>query len=62
MFNIKKTCPCNKKKLIPHLYIAKLGGAGVYFFLIIVQKHRLWIPPRLGGSNVFSQSSFEHKY
>ena len=39
---IRKTCPCNVRPLKPHLYIAKLGYAGVYlFFLIFAPKHRL---------------------
>ena len=48
--NIAKTCPCNVYPLIPHLYIAKLGYAGVYlFFLILLQNtdcEYLLEPPR----------------
>ena len=33
-----ETCPCNVYPLEPHLYIAKLGYAGVYlFFLFLLQ-------------------------
>ena len=35
---IRKTCPCNVYPLEPHLYIAKLGYAGVHlFFLFLLQ-------------------------
>ena len=46
----------------PHLYIVKLGFAGVnIIFLISAQKHWLWYslePPRRGGSNEYPQSVF----
>ena len=32
--NIMKTCGCNIYPLEPHFYIAKLGYAGVYLFLL----------------------------
>ena len=51
---IRKTCPCNEYPLKPHVYIAKLGYAGVYlFFLFLLQN----IDCR-GGSNVYPQSMF----
>ena len=35
---ITKTCPCNVYPLEPHLYLGKLGYAGVYLlFLILIQ-------------------------
>ena len=38
-YSIMKTCPCKIYPLIPHVYIAKLGFAGVYlFFLFLLQK------------------------
>ena len=46
----------------PHLYIAKLGYAGVYlFFLFLLQNINRGYslePPRRGGSNVYPQSMF----
>ena len=36
--DIRKTCPCNEYPHKPHLYIVKLGYAGVYlFFLFLLQ-------------------------
>ena len=38
------TCPCNVYPLLPHIYIAILGFAGVYlFFLFLLQNIRLWV-------------------
>ena len=34
---IRKTCPCNEYPLKPHFYIVKLGYAGVYLFLFLLQ-------------------------
>ena len=59
---IRKTCPCNVYPLEPHVYIAKLGYAGVYlFFLFLLQNIDCGYslePPRRGGSNVYPQSMF----
>ena len=43
MSHITITSPCNEHPLTPHFYIVKLGFTGVYFFLIFVPKHRLWV-------------------
>ena len=59
---IRKTYPCNVYPLEPHVYIAKLGYAGVYlFFLFLLQNIDCGYslePPRRGGSNVYPQSMF----
>ena len=59
---IMKTCPCNVYPLEPHLYIVKLGFAGVYLiFLFLLQNIDCGYslePPRRGGSNVYPQSMF----
>ena len=47
--------------LKPHLYTEKLGFAGdwVYlFFLFLLQKRTLWVPPRRDSSNMYPQSMF----
>ena len=45
--SIKKTSPCNKHPLTPHLYKVKLGLTGVYnVFLFSPQKHRPVVPAR----------------
>ena len=63
--NIRKTCPCNVYPLEPHVYIVKLGYAGVYlFFLFLLQNIDCGYslePPRRGGSNVYPQSMFRAK-
>ena len=33
---IRKTCPCNVYPLEPHFYIANLGFAGVYLFVLFL--------------------------
>ena len=59
---IRKTCPCNVYPLEPHFYIAKLGYAGVYLlFLFLLQNIDCGYslePPRRGGSNEYTQSTF----
>ena len=56
---IRKTCPCKAYPLIPHIYIAKLGYAGVYIFLLQnIDCGYALEPPRRGGSNVYPQSMF----
>ena len=58
----RKTCPCNIYPLIPHFYIAKLGYAGVYLYLLFLLQNidcgYSLKPPRRGGSNVYPQSMF----
>ena len=50
---IMKTCPCNVYPLEPHLYIAKLGYAGVYLFLLQnIDCGYSLEPPRRGESNM----------
>ena len=34
--HIRKSCPCNKYPPEPHLYIVKLGFAGVYLFFLFL--------------------------
>ena len=62
ILNIRKTCPCKVYPLKPHIYIEKLGYAGVYlFFLFLLQNIDCGYslePPRRGGSNVYPQSMF----
>ena len=36
LHNITITCLCNVYPLIPHFYIAKLGYAGVYLFVLVL--------------------------
>ena len=38
-YHIRKTCPCNIYPLIPHVYIVKLGYAGVYLFFIFLPQN-----------------------
>ena len=58
--DIRKTCPCNVYPLEPHIYIVKVGFAGVHlFFLFLLQNIDCGYslePPRRGGSNVYPQS------
>ena len=53
---IRKRCPCNVYPLIPHFYIAKLGYAGVYLFLLFLLQNidcrYMLEPPQRGISNV----------
>ena len=60
--NVRKTCPCNVYPPEPHLYMAKLGYAGVYlFFLFLLQNIDCGYslePPQRGGSNLYPQSMF----
>ena len=37
--DIRKTCPCSVYPLKPHVYIAKLGYAGVYLFFYVLSKN-----------------------
>ena len=56
-----KTCPCNVYPLEPHFYIAKMGFVGVYIvFLFLLENIDGYSlePPRLGGSNMYTQSMF----
>ena len=48
------TFPCNVYPLTPHVYLAKMGYAGVYiFFLIFAPKHRLWVLVRTASVRRF---------
>ena len=52
--DITKTCLYNFDPLKPHFYVVKLGFTGVYiFFLISVQKHRLWVIVRTASARRF---------
>ena len=46
--------------LKPHFYIAKLGYAGLYLFLIFVPKHRLWVLVRTASPSTHNLC-FEQK-
>ena len=49
--DIRKTCSCKVYPLEPHIYIAKLGYAGVYlFFLFLIQN--------IDCGNVYPRSMF----
>ena len=61
LVSIRKTCPCNEYPLKPHFYIVKLGYAGAYLFLFLLQNIDCGYslePPRRGGSNMYPQSMF----
>ena len=52
--HITKTCLYNFDPLKPHFYIVKLGFTGVYIiFLILAQKHRLWVLVRTASMRRF---------
>ena len=54
LLSITKTRLCNADPLKPHFYIVKLGFTGVnIFFLISVQKHRLWVLVRTASPRRF---------
>ena len=54
---IKKACPCNVYPLGPHLYITKLGYAGIYLFFVFLLQNidcGYWLePPRRKTSKSF---------
>ena len=60
--SIRKTCLYNEYPRKSHVYIVKLGYAGVYLvFLFLLQNIDCGYslePPRRGGSNVYPQSMF----
>ena len=62
LIGITKTCPCDVYPLEPHLYIEKLGFAGVYlFFLFLLQNidcGYMLEPHRRCGSNEYPQCMF----
>ena len=61
LFLIRKTCLCNVYPL-NHLYIVKLGYAGIYLFFLfllqIIDCGYLLEPPLCGGSKMYPQSMF----
>ena len=62
VYRIKITCPCNVYPLITHFYIAKLGFAGLYLFLLFLLQnsdrgYSLELPQQ-GDSNVYPLSMF----
>ena len=50
---VRKTCPCNVYPLEPHFYIAKLGYAGVYLFLFLLQNIDCGVIVRIALSRRF---------
>ena len=58
---ITKTCLYSFDPLKPHLYIVKLGFAGVYIFKFLLKNIDCGYslePPQRGGSNEYPQSMF----
>ena len=63
---IRKTCPCNEYPLKPHLYVVKLGYAGVYlFFLFLLQNIDCGYslePPRRTHNLCFEQKYEKYQF